>query len=871
MADTSPTSESFGFEGREIPIHPGDTIGSALYRAGRRHRLALLQVPPPPRLPVHERRLPELPRAGRRRDRRALLHAPGLRRHEGRAPERHGLARARPARAQRHAADAQVPAGRLLLQDADQAELGLAQGRAADPQGRRPRQGRQGRPPAPPRARLPPPRRGRARRRPGRTGRGTGRGRGGRLGDRGRRGRASRQPARCRRDARRGARPAHAGRGEREHRAAARAPRIRALRGPRGAADRPRPARDDAAEGDRRRDRRVRVDGGLPRQRRARRDARARRGAPRHPARDQARQGRRRPRRDARGRRAHRGPAGRRHGGRRRGPARRRDHRPGSARRRAHDRRRDRPGARQEARQRRQRALHGRHGEDRVRSALPLGQPHAAGEPAAPGHRDARARGRRPARRRPGRRVGRACARGRRAGRARRGRRAPRARPEGPALRRGRLRLHLRGRLGAGRAQRRHRGLLLDRAAQALHDDHDGPLPGPHVPRPDAHARRAPLARRRAAHLGHDDRPPAGTRGDARRGHRRRLRAPRAPHGAARHAPRPRRHVPVGRPVEARRQLRLDRAGVPRGARGRRHHRRRHARQVPRLRARRRRVPRAPLPEPRRRHPAGAPALRAAARRARRDPRRRHDLPHRRGDVLPHGHDLGRRGGRGADDRLARHLGHDGAHRQPDLRARRDQHRRPEGARGALDADRGRHQQGGLPLPPPAHDHGGRDRVPRDPPRLRGRGRLGAPPRGLALRGAVGRAAEGRRGARRAAVRHPGPAPAAAREGPHHRLAGHRLRDDAVARRHGLGGQAREGLVRRQARARAQAGDADREADRLSRRERLDQGALGGRGGQGRRASSSAASRARGTPGRSAIRSAWPGSSRSSRTRASAC
>jgi sarcosine oxidase subunit alpha len=34
MADASETSESFGFEGREIPIHAGDTIGSALYRAG---------------------------------------------------------------------------------------------------------------------------------------------------------------------------------------------------------------------------------------------------------------------------------------------------------------------------------------------------------------------------------------------------------------------------------------------------------------------------------------------------------------------------------------------------------------------------------------------------------------------------------------------------------------------------------------------------------------------------------------------------------------------------------------------------------------------------------------------------------------------
>ena len=45
----------------------------------------------------------------------------------------------------------------------------------------------------------------------------------------------------------------------REHRA------IRALRGARGAADRPRPARHDPAEGDRGRDRRVRVDGGLRR------------------------------------------------------------------------------------------------------------------------------------------------------------------------------------------------------------------------------------------------------------------------------------------------------------------------------------------------------------------------------------------------------------------------------------------------------------------------------------------------------------------------------------------------------------------------------------------------------------------------------
>src|SRR3954454_13214318 len=34
MADAAPTPESFPFEGRENPIHPGDTIGSALYRSG---------------------------------------------------------------------------------------------------------------------------------------------------------------------------------------------------------------------------------------------------------------------------------------------------------------------------------------------------------------------------------------------------------------------------------------------------------------------------------------------------------------------------------------------------------------------------------------------------------------------------------------------------------------------------------------------------------------------------------------------------------------------------------------------------------------------------------------------------------------------
>ena len=161
--------------------------------------------------------------------------------------------------------------------------------------------------------------------------------------------------------------------------------------------------------------------------------------------------------------------------------------------------------------------------------------------------------------------------------------------------------------------------------------------------------------------------------------------------------------VPVGRAVEARRALRQarrarpdrDPSRVPRRARGRRDHRRRHARQVPRDRARRRRLPRAAVPEPGRRPRAGTPALRPAARRGRRDPRRRNDLPDRRADLLPDGHDLGRRGGRGDHARLARDLGPRRARREPDVRDRGDQRGRPEGAGGPLARLRRRHLEGG--------------------------------------------------------------------------------------------------------------------------------------------------------------------------------
>ncbi len=323
MAD-APTRE-LRLRGPRDPDPPGRHDRLRALPRRRRHGLALVQVPPPPRLPVHERRLPELPRAGRRRDRRALLHAPGRRRHEGRAAERHGLARARPAGDERHAPDAQVPAGRLLLQDADQAALALAQGRADDPQGRRPRQAStRATCPATSSASTGTPTSSCSAPGPAGLAAALGAAEAGAtviVADEGEHP-GSRLGAGATLDAVNEL--LSAGRGQCDIELLRDPPRVRSLRGPRGAADRTRPARDDAAEGDRRRHGRVRVDGGLPRQRRARRHARPRRGAPRDAARDQARQGRRRARRDARGRRAHRGPAGRRHGGRRGRPARRR-------------------------------------------------------------------------------------------------------------------------------------------------------------------------------------------------------------------------------------------------------------------------------------------------------------------------------------------------------------------------------------------------------------------------------------------------------------------------------------------------------------------------------------------------------------------
>ena len=158
------------------------------------------------------------------------------------------------------------------------------------------------------------------------------------------------------------------------------------------------------------------------------------------------------------------------------------------------------------------------------------------------------------------------------------------------------LRLPLRGRHREGHPPVRRGGLRLDRAVEALHDRHDGPLPGPHVPA----ARRAAdgegngdQPRRR----GHHDRAAAVARGADGRAGRPPVRArqaeldPRAP-------PRARRERAVGGRLAPRLRLwRPDGRGDG-GAQGGGPDRRLDARQADRARAGRGRVPRSPLPEP---------------------------------------------------------------------------------------------------------------------------------------------------------------------------------------------------------------------------------------------------------------------------------
>ncbi len=125
------------------------------------HLLPLLQVPPPARPHVLRRPVPQLPRPGGRRARRARLHGAGARRHEGRAHERVAVARLRRDARDRQGRHRVHPAG-LLLQDLHPPAAAVAPLREGAAPRRRPRQA----PQEPARARVahrvPPPSRGRA-------------------------------------------------------------------------------------------------------------------------------------------------------------------------------------------------------------------------------------------------------------------------------------------------------------------------------------------------------------------------------------------------------------------------------------------------------------------------------------------------------------------------------------------------------------------------------------------------------------------------------------------------------------------------------------------------------------------------------------
>ena len=102
--------------GKNVAALEGDTIGSALFAVRPAHLLAQLQVPPPARPALLRRPVPQLPRPGGRRARRARLHRAGARGDEGGAHERVAVARLR--RDARHRPRRRpVHPARLLLQD----------------------------------------------------------------------------------------------------------------------------------------------------------------------------------------------------------------------------------------------------------------------------------------------------------------------------------------------------------------------------------------------------------------------------------------------------------------------------------------------------------------------------------------------------------------------------------------------------------------------------------------------------------------------------------------------------------------------------------------------------------------------------------
>ena len=337
--------------------------------------------------------------------------------------------------------------------------------------------------------------------------------------------------------------------------------------------------------------------------------------------------------------------------------------------------------------------------------------------------------------------------------RAPRPRRSARGRPGRTAGRRGQrraaagheraqrqvLRLPVRGRDDQGHPPERQGGLRLDRALQALHHRHDGPLPGPHVPA----ARGAPDGggdRHQPGRGGHHHRAPALARRADGRARRPSLRArqalvdPRPP-------PRAGRQRALGRRLAPRLRLRRPARRGARGARGRRADRRVDARQADRARPRRRRVARPAVPEPLLEPQAGPDPLRRDRERRRADHRRRHDLPAGRRLVL-RDHHVERRGRHLRVVHLvARRLGPRRAHHRRDPGALGREPRRPARARDHPGPDRARLLGRGVHLPRRQARRGGRRALPDPADRLRGRGGLRDPLRRGARRAPLGRAA----------------------------------------------------------------------------------------------------------------------------------
>ena len=123
------------------PRRRHDRLGAL--RRRRPRLLALVQVPPPARPSVLRRPVPQLPRPGRRRARRARVHDAGRAGHAGRPDQRLAVARApTPCTRVGRATPVVRDAGRLLLQDVHPAALGVEVLREVPAQRRRARQAR---------------------------------------------------------------------------------------------------------------------------------------------------------------------------------------------------------------------------------------------------------------------------------------------------------------------------------------------------------------------------------------------------------------------------------------------------------------------------------------------------------------------------------------------------------------------------------------------------------------------------------------------------------------------------------------------------------------------------------------------------------